>query len=186
MLSRIRNAFVRGRILPLLLLVSLLASCDEGPSQNEGSDSSTTQEAGLAAIISGAYEGEVSGVGVLKFLPEAGFDKQGYVFLADGQGIRSHGVTFVLPRGLAPGKHALESPSPLNLGTVPSVRVDRDMGDAVRSSDRNTSGTLDLSSYPDDEQDPAGSEVAGRFEFETEDPNGQRITVKGSFSFTAE
>ncbi|MCZ6868162.1 MAG: hypothetical protein O7G84_01500, partial [Gammaproteobacteria bacterium] len=61
-------------------------------------------------------------------LPEAGFEHQGYFFVADGQGMRAHGLTFVLPRGIAPGKHTLESPAPFDIGTAPSVRVDRDMG----------------------------------------------------------
>ena len=118
-------------------------------------------------------------------LPEAGFENQGYFFLSDGQGIRSHGVTFVLPRGLAPRKHALESPSPLDIGTVPSVRVDRDMGDSVLSSETNTSGFVDLTAFPDNENGLSGSDVAGSFEFETEDRTGERITVKGKFSFEA-
>ena len=184
MALRIRNAIYRT--VALALLAGLLASCDEGAAQSETSEPAASEGAGFEAVIAGAYGGEARGAGVLKLLPEAGFDKQGYFFLSDGQGIRPHGVTFVLPRGLAPGTYELASPSPLALGTVPSVRVDRDMGDAVLSSDRNTAGTLDLAAFPEDEASLSGSEVTGSFEFETEDPEGRKIAVTGSFSFTVD
>ncbi len=133
-------------IIPILFLVcfSLIwLSYDETPSQAESPEASPSKDVGFEAVIAGSYEGEVSGTGVLVLLPEAGFEKQGYFFLSDGHGIRPHGVTFVLPRGLTPGKHILESPSPFDIGTVPSVRVDRDTGDSVLSSELNTSGFLD-------------------------------------------
>ena len=127
------------RVLILLWLGLSLASCDETPSEAERDEASQSTNAGFEAVIAGAYEGEVSGAGVLVLLPDAGFEKRGYLFLSDGQGLRPHGVTFVLPRGLAPGEYALESPSPLAIGSAPSVRVDRDMGDSVLSSETNTS-----------------------------------------------
>ena len=77
----------------------------------------------------------------------------------------------------------MESSSPLDIGTVPSARVDRDMGASVLSSEINTFGFLDLIAVPDDENSPSGSGMAGSFEFETEDRKGEKITVKGKFSF---
>ena len=183
MALRLKNAIPRFRIISFVCLALILPSCDDTPLQAQNPDPSNTNDVGFEAAITGSYEGEVSGTGVLVLLPQAGFEKQGYFFLADGQGIRPHGVTFVLPRGLAPGKHKLESPSPLDIGTVPSVRVDRDMGDSVLSSEKNTSGFLDLSAFPDDESKLSRSDVAGSFEFETEDRKGQKITVNGKFSF---
>ena len=175
---------VRAAVLLILLLA--ISACDEPSASAQQSERANGQAVGFDAVITGAYDGTVSDVGVLKLLPEAGFDKQGYFFLSDGQGVRPHGVTFVLPRDLAPGKYRLESPAPLNLGTVPSVRVDRDTGDSVQSFDRNTTGTLDVTAFPADETGLTGSEVAGNFAFETEDRSGRRISVSGTFSFTAE
>lgn len=171
------------RILLLVCAVSILPSCDETTSQGKKPAESKTENVGFEAVITGTYEGKASGNGVLVLLPIAGFEKQGYFFLSDGQGIRPHGVTFILPRGLAPGKHTLGSPSPFDLGKVPSVRVDRDMGDATESSDKNSSGYLDLTSFPDDERKLSGSDVVGSFEFLTENPKGERISVTGKFSF---
>lgn len=171
------------RALFLVFLALILPSCDETPAQKENRRSSQSNDVGFEAVITGSYEGKVSGSGVLMLLPEAGFDKQGYFFLADGQGVRGHGVTFVLPRGLVPGSHKLASPSPLKIGTVPSVRVDRDLENSVVSADKNTSGYLDLIAFPEDERSLSGSDVAGNFEFETKNLKGETITVKGSFSF---
>jgi hypothetical protein len=61
--------------------------------------------------------------------------------------------------------------------------VDRDLGDSTLSSDKNTSGFLNLITFPDDENSLSGSDVTGSFEFETEDLKSQKITVKGKFSF---
>lgn len=171
------------RFLVVSLFPLILWSCDETNSQQEPREASRSNDVGFEALIEGSYRARVSGRGVLVLLPEAGFEKQGYFFLADGQGIRPHGVTFVLPRGLAPGKHKLASPSPLAIGTMPSVRVDREMGNSVLSSEKNTSGFLDLIVFPDDESKLNGSDVAGSFELETEDLEGLKITVKGTFSF---
>ncbi len=171
------------RILFLACLSSIWLFYVAIPAQAQGPGDSPSKDVGFEAVITGSYEGEVSRTGVLVLLPEAGFEKQGYFFLSDGHGIRPHGVTFVLPRGLTPGKHILESPSPLDIGTVPSVRVDRDMGDSVLSAEMNTSGFLDLTAFPDDENKLSVSDVTGSFEFQTEDRKGQEITVKGTFSF---
>ncbi len=183
MTLQLTKRFFGIRILLLLCAALILPSCDDAPTQAESSTSSETQDAGFEAAITGAYEGQVSGDGVLVFLADAGFDKQGYYFLADGRGVRAHGVTFVLPPGLTAGKHELASPAPLDIGTVPSVRVDRDMGDSVASSDRNTTGFLDLTAFPNDPGEMSGSDAAGSFAFETEDAKGQRIAVEGRFSF---
>lgn len=188
MLMDVRMVALKRNLRAAVLLFLLLAvsACDEAPASAQQPQRANGKAVGFEAAITGAYDGQVSGVGVLKLLPEAGFDRQGYYFLSDGQGVRPHGVTFVLPRGLAPGQHRLESPSPLNLGTVSSVRVDRDMGDSVQSFDRKTTGMLDVTAFPDDETRLTGSEVSGSFEFETQDPQGRAIRVKGTFSFSAE
>lgn len=175
------------RVAVLLCLVSTLLSCGDPPTQATSNEPRRSNEpAWFQATITGAYEAEVSGKGVLVFLPDAGFEKQGYFFLADGQGVRPHGVTFILPRGITSGKYPLESLLPLAIGTVPSVRVDRDQGDSVTSADKNISGFLELDAFPTKEQKLSGSELKGSFEFETAYSNGETIKVMGDFSFKAE
>ena len=149
------------------------------------SDTSVSTDAGFKAVIAGSYEGAATGAGVLMLLPDAGFSKKGYFFLADGRGLRPHGVTLILPRGISPGRHELTSPPPLSIGTVPSVRVDRDTGVAIVAADRNTFGFIELTAFPADETKLAGSDVAGSFEFVTEDAEGGKINITGTFSFKA-
>lgn len=177
------RALARLRIPVLAGAALALATGGAAPSGAQSPEAGGSRAMGFEAVITGAYEGKVSGAGVLKFLPKAVYGKRSYYFLADGQGVRPHGVTFVLPLGTGRGEHVLKNPSPFDIGTVPSVRVDRDMGSATVSADRNTSGTLELTAFPDDAGKLRGSEVAGRFEFETENGKGERITVKGEFSF---
>ena len=174
------------RVLCLVCATASLLACEEVRSQDGSSEAPQTDAGGFEAIITGSYEGAVSGSGVIRLLPDAGFENQGYWFLADGQGIRAHGVTFVLPRTVGPGRHTLESPSALDIGTVPSVRVDRDMGDSTVSSDRDTSGFLDLTAFPDDERNVSGADGTGTFVFETDNPTGDTIQVEGKFSFRAD
>lgn len=174
-----------NNIRALLLGYALLMLCTTTGAFAQ-SDTSTPATAAFEAVIAGSYQGVASGAGVLVLLPDAGFAKQGYFFLADGRGLRPHGVTFVLPRGISQGRHELTSPLPLNIGTVPSVRIDRDTGTATIASERNTSGFIELTAFPADESRLAGSDVTGHFELETENASGQKINVKGAFSFRAD
>lgn len=170
----------------LLVCVSLIGiSFGGAASRALAAGASPSPQPGFEAVVTGAFDGRVTGKGVLKLLPTAGFHRQGYYFLADGRGVRPVGVTFVLPRGVVPGKYALTSPSPLAIGTVASVRLDRDLGKSVLSFQRNTSGFLILTAFPGDKAGSGASEVTGSFAFETEDAKGKRVSVKGRFSFKA-
>ena len=170
---------------PNFLLAATLLVCQiiwPGGTWADASSSKATKS-GFSATITGAYEGKVSGKGTLQFLANAGFDRKGYYFLADGQGIRPHGITFIIPRGLSVGKHALKNPSPLEIGQVLSVRVDRDLNNATVSSQSNTVGFLQLLTFPSEETKLKGTTVSGNFEFITEDSKGQKISVQGKFNF---
>lgn len=171
------------RLSLLMCLAGFLVACDQPTPRPQDSDTSGAKDVGFEAVISGSYDGDVSGPGVLVLLADAGFEKQGYYFLSDGQGIRDHGVIFILPRGTTPGRHILQSTSPFDIGKLPSVRVDRDTGDSTLSADKKTSGHLELTAFPNDESKLTGSSVGGEFTFETEDADGEKITVTGTFSF---
>jgi hypothetical protein len=157
-----------------LLLTLPLGAC--GEDSQPMPEPSVSGDAHFTATISGAYQGQVAGPGAYVLLPEAGFEKQGYFFLADGRGLRPHGITFILPRGMEPRRYSLESVSPFDMGITPSVRVDHDTGTATLSSDRNTQGFLKFRSVP-------GDNVSGNFDFTTEDIDGKQINVSGRFSF---
>jgi hypothetical protein len=169
----------------LCLCALLLISCG-GESPETQTGETPAEDVRFEAQISRAYQGDVAGPGILTFLPTAGFAGQGYFFVADDSGVRPHGVTLVLPPGTGPGRHVLESPAPLDIGTVPSVRVDRDLGTAVVAYQDNTFGFVDLREFPEDVENLTGAAVAGTFEFETQNQEGELIAVSGEFSFTVE
>lgn len=165
----------------LMVLNALSSTGCEREAAGENAPSASA-DAGFSATVTGAVEGRVSGGGVLHFIESGRHDGEGYYFLADGRGLRDYGVTFTLPAGVRTGRHALKSPHPLDAGSVPSVRVDHDDGDNTLSWEQNTTGALNLSTFP---QDGVGL-VEGDFEFQTENANGEIVRVRGSFSFTAE
>lgn len=148
-----------------------------------GAAGAEDEEAGFTARIGGAQEARISAPGVLVHLPSGGWEQKGYYFLADAQGVRPHGITFVLPPDIRPGRHELQNPTPFELGTVVSVRVDRDIDGRVVSAQKNTSGHLILDSFPEGALQPNGAAVSGSFAFETEFPDGERIEAAGEFSF---
>ena len=169
-------------------VIALLVLCgcpDATDSKAPAIDVGPTATVGFSGTVSGAFAGEITGSGVVKFLPNLGVDKTGGYFLADGHGVRPLGVTFVLPPDTVPGRYELLSVGPLDQGSKPSVRVDRDTGKATVSSDRNTKGFLELKAFPAGRDQLAGAKVEGSYEFETENKAGEKITVKGSFSFSA-
>ena len=103
-----------------------------------------------------------------------------------GRGIRPHGITFIVPRGLSVCKYELKNPSPLEIGQVLSVRVDRDLNNATVSSQSNTLGFLQLQSFSSEETKLKDNTIAGKFEFTTEDSKGKKITVRCKFNFVSQ
>jgi hypothetical protein len=165
--------------------LALVNACDGKSDDQRDAASETPTSSGFEAEITGAYAGQSNGDGVLTYLPDAGFDRNGYYFLADGQGLRDHGVTFILPTNIGTGRHDLVSVSPFDIGSLPSVRVDRDMGDKIVSSDRNISGYLELDRFPGTPAHLTGFAVSGSFAFQAEGLEARTVTVTGRFSFVA-
>jgi len=136
----------------------------------------------FAGEISGEFNGKVAGEGVLQRLPDGGYDDQGYFFLADDDGERDLGVTFVLPNNVAPGHHPIASAAPAEQGKVFSVRIDRDMGTTLHSMEKNAEGFLDIVRFP---QDGGQGPVTGTYDVTVEDSEGKSVRVTGVFDFVA-
>lgn len=141
------------------------------------------EDAAFEARIDGGYEAGIEGPGAYVRVPGSSFAPQGYWFLADDRGDRPHGVTFVLPVGIEEGRHELQDPQPFEMGTVPSVRIDRLAGNTVLSSTGPTEGWIELDAIPEDVR---GGPLTGRFSFETVMPERGPVTVEGRFDFMPE
>lgn len=164
-----------------------LAGCRFEGSSSEGRDPAAGL-AGFRADVSGAVHGRIVGPGVVRYLPPAQVvmgRRPGYYFIADDAGLRELGITFTVPLGVVEGSHALTSPSPLDAGTAFAVRVDRSVGDGTRSFDVGSSGTIELLDFPETPEDLSGHHIAGSFSFTTRDSDGNPISARGTFDFTA-
>jgi hypothetical protein len=140
----------------------------------------------FTAEISGSITGQVSGSGVVTFLPPTDTGagpRPGYFFIADATGVRDFGITFTIPIGTKPGKYQLVSAHPMDAGKEFEVRVDRSIGNRTESFQKNTAGTITLEHFPEDGSNITGTYVRGDFEFTTERKGGERVKAKGTFDF---
>ena len=85
MMSRADGKSSKIQILFLACFSLVWLSYNAIPSHAEGPGDSPSKETGFEAVITGTYDGEAFGTGVLVLLLGAGFEKQGYFFLSDGQ-----------------------------------------------------------------------------------------------------
>lgn len=163
------------RIFAALTLLSVVAACD---------DDSAKSGLGtmFAGEVSGEFTGKVVGDGVLKRQNSGGTDGQGYFYLADDEGERDLGVTFVLPNNVAPGHHPIASAGDSETGKVFSVRIDRDMGSTLHSMEKNAEGYLDIVRFPGD---GGKGPVTGTYDVTVEDADGKAVRVTGVFDFVA-
>jgi hypothetical protein len=161
------------RILGALALLCVAAACEDDSAKS-----------GLGTLfageVSGEFTGKVLGDGVLKRQSDGGPDGQGFFYLADDEGARDLGVTFVLPNNVAPGHHQVASAAPAEQGKVFSVRIDRDLGSTLHSMEKNAEGYLDIVRFP-----AAGEKgpVTGTYDVMVEDADGKSVRVTGVFDF---
>ncbi len=169
---------------PLLLALvvtsaAFIPACDDSRNAEVATGS-------FVADVSGAVTGQVSGQGLIRFIPpyDANFGtRPGYFFVADDSGVRRIGITFTIPANAQPGTYHLVSAHPMDAGREFEVRIDRSVKDRTDSFQLNTEGTITIDSFPADGNNIAGSHVTGSFEFATEDRSGNQAKAKGSFDF---
>lgn len=169
---------------PLLLTLAMVSTafvpaCDDSRNGGVVTDS-------FVADVSGAVTGQVSGPGLIRFIPsyDANFGtRPGYFFVADDSGVREIGITFTIPASVQPGTYHLVSAHPIDAGREFEVRIDRSVEDRTDSFQLNTKGTITIESFPADGKNIAGSRVTGSFEFATQDRSGNQARAKGSFDF---
>ena len=149
------------------------------------------QKVAFSAEITGVFEGNVKGPGIIQYVPPAktsSGDIPGHYLIADDTGLRDFGVigvTITLPITAQPGKQDLVSAQPFDVGKYYEVCVDRAFVHRVISYSQNTKGSLTLISFPNAPEVIAGSEISGSFEVSTENSEGKRVKVLGRFLFKA-
>lgn len=177
-----------------LLIIGLLAGCYNS-SPDEMNQESKTGHPGFTASVSGAVNAEVSGDGIVTYLPPKDQDpmrglRPGYFLMANlNTSTRGDGglnMAFRIPDRAQPGNYMLKTPDPLKVGENFDVRVETVEGGKPMSYETNTEGTIVLDNFYPDRASPDTSTIKGTFQFVTENPDGDRISANGTFDFPLE
>jgi len=170
----------RSSLLALILAGAVSISACDSP------ESGSIESGNFLAEVSGAVVGQVSGPGIIRFLPasEVNFGtRPAYFFVADDAGVRKLGITFAIPANTRPGTYRLVSVHPMDVGREFEVRVDWSVGDRTESFELNTKGTITIEAFPSDPDSLSKGRVMGSFDFSTQNRNGQKVMGQGSFDF---
>ena len=179
---------------PILIMVVALGGCSEPPTDT-GKQEPKSEGPGFTAKVSGAVNGELSGAGMVAYLPpqERAMPKgirPGYFLIANLNNLytnmteeRDFLIALRIPDGTQPGNYTLRSPDPLKAGEVFDVWVEtKDEGKFIAYK-TNTEGKITLDTFSPDRNHPDTSKIKGTFQFVTENNAGDRISANGTFDF---
>lgn len=168
-------------------LLVLMAGCSESPP-----DSATTERPGFTGRVSDSLKEEITGPGVASYLPAremvAG-GRPGYFLISNivpdittTNQVKVK-VKFRIPEGTQSGTYNLVSPGSTGIGKDFEVRVDAMVGGTMVSYHANTDGTISLDQFPSNPNNLSGAIIKGRFQFVSENQDGEKASVQGSFDF---
>jgi hypothetical protein len=164
-----------------------LSACSDS-SMDSIDDKPAVQTAGFSGKVSGAFEGEITGPGIVTHLAarEAVLGRRpGYYMIANDTEGKELVITFRIPEGTKPGTYQLVSEDPTEVGEDFEVRVETIEDNTPVSYRLNTEGTLTLEAFPSEADALSDTTISGTFEFETENGAGERVSVKGGFEVLA-
>ena len=186
--------FSRFIIFSLFSRQVFLAGCSDS-STDKTTPVSKSGHPGFTAIVDGAVHAEISGDGIVTYLPPkeqdpVSGDRPGYFLIAnlntETKGDGGLNLAFRIPDGALPGNYNLMTPDPLKVGQHFDVRVETIEGGKPISYQSNTEGTLVLDNFNPDRVSPDMSTIQGTFQFVTENIDGNRISANGTFDFPLE
>lgn len=162
---------------------------------SDSSTDSATQEpkadqSGFTASLSGSVNGEVSGAGIVTYLPPKEGDpvtgvRPGYFLVtnlnSDRNDKREFLIIFRVPGEAQPGHYDLVTPDPLRVGEVFDVQVEMVEEGRSISYQTNTEGTITLEDFAPTRADSGDSHITGTFQFVTENSEGGQISATGTF-----
>jgi hypothetical protein len=175
-------------------MTGLMAGCSNS-SPEDVTEVSKSGHPGFTASVSGAVNAEVSGDGIVTYLPPKEQDpmnslRPGYFLIANlntsTKGDGGLNMAFRIPDGAQAGNYMLMTPDPLKVGENFDVRVETVEGGKPISYDTNTEGTIVLDNFYPDRASPDTSTIKGTFQFITENLDGDRISANGTFDFPLE
>jgi hypothetical protein len=147
-------------------------------------------QSGFTASLSGSVNGEVSGAGIVTYLPPKERDpvtgvRPGYFLVAnlnsDRNDEREFLIIFRVPGEAQPGHYDLMTPDPLRVGENFDVQVEMVEEGRSISYQTNTEGTITLEDFAPKGTDSGNSNISGTFQFVTENSEGGQISATGTF-----
>ena len=171
----------------IMLLVS--SGCSDS-STDPASQEPKVDQSGFTASLSGSVSGEVSGAGVVTYLPPKEGDpvtgvRPGYFLVAnlnsDKNDKREFLIIFRVPGEAQPGDYDLVAPDPLRVGENFEVQVEMVEEGRSISYQSNTEGTITLEDFAPNSAGSDGSNITGTFQFVTENSEGGQISATGTF-----
>lgn len=171
-------------------LIMLLVSSGCSDSSDPASQEPKVDQSGFTASLSGSVNGEVSGAGIVTYLPPKEGDpvtgvRPGYFLVAnlnsDRNDQRDFLIIFRVPGEAQPGHYDLVTPDPLRVGENFDVQVEMvEQGRSI-SYQTNTEGTITLEDFAPNSADSGNSNISGTFQFVTENSEGGQISATGTF-----
>lgn len=181
--------------LTVLIIFGVFAGCSDS-TIDPVAEESHVGPPGFSATVSGAVNGEVSGPGLVTYLPPkepsiVSGNRPGYYILANNLSTdaieeREFIITFRIPEGARPGNYTLRPSDPLKVGENFDVQVETVEEGKYSSYQTNTEGTITLENFPPDQNAPKTTTIKGTFQFVTENSEGGRVSVNGAFDFPSE
>ncbi|HNP30444.1 MAG TPA: hypothetical protein PKK23_15465 [Nitrospirales bacterium] len=178
--------FIRAVIIMILIVIGGCSDSSTDPAI-EGPKLDT---AGFTASVSGSVHGEVSGSGIVTYLPPKEGDpvtgvRPGYFLVAnlnsDSKEEREFLIIFRVPDKAMPGNYDLVTPDPLKVGENFDVQVEMVENGKSMSYQINTEGTITLEDFAPEQADSRAGNISGTFQFVTENSEGDQISATGMF-----
>ena len=187
-MSALYQAIGRAGVLILLLVLS---GCSDS-SKDSATEEPKVDHSGFSASVSGSVNGEVSGTGVVTYLPPKERDpvtgiRPGYFLVANLNSDRTEEreflIIFRIPDKAQPGNYDLMTPNPMKVGENFDVQVEMVEEGKSISYQTNTEGTITLENFAPDRADSEMGNITGTFQFVTENSERGQIVVNGTFDF---
>lgn len=185
-----------SRLIIFIVTIGFIAGCSDASPEKSSHEPRSAHPAFMAHVDGGADHTEISGDGIVTYLPPKERDpvagnRPGYYLLfnnlpTDSMGGKEFIITFRIPDGAQPGYYNLMVPNPLKVGQNFDVRVEAvEEGQSI-AYQTNTEGTITLEHFAPNPTSLEASTIKGTFQFAAENNAGEKVVVHGAFDFPSE
>ncbi len=177
------------RRIVMLTIVLVIGGCSNS-STDPVTEEHRDDQPRFTARVSGIVNGEISGDGIVTYLPPKERDlvigmRPGYFLVTNLNTDKTEGrefnILFRIPDKAQPGNYNLVAPDPLKVGENFDVQVETVEEGRSIIYQTNTQGTITLENFFPERTDAETRNITGAFQFVTENNEGGQISAKGTF-----